>query len=124
MCIRDRSILLLLFPKTRKAGLASGIAMLFMLSTGNMSLKPVSYTQLDVYKRQSSNRADASAFASSVLPTPVGPRNMKEPMGLVGSLIPAFDRMIASVTFSTPLSLIHIWEQGLVLETLGAERCV
>ncbi|HJD32499.1 MAG TPA: phosphatase PAP2 family protein [Candidatus Eisenbergiella stercorigallinarum] len=35
------SVLLLLFPKTRKAGLASGIALLFMLVTGNMILKPL-----------------------------------------------------------------------------------
>ena len=35
------SILLLHFPKTRKAGLASGIALLFMLITGNMILKPL-----------------------------------------------------------------------------------
>ena len=35
------SILLLLFPKTRKAGLAAGIALLFMLITGNMILKPL-----------------------------------------------------------------------------------
>lgn len=35
------SILLLLFPKTRKAGLASGLALLFMLITGNMILKPL-----------------------------------------------------------------------------------
>ena len=35
------SIRLLLFPKTRKAGLASGIALLFMLITGNMILKPL-----------------------------------------------------------------------------------
>ena len=35
------SILLLLFPKTRKAGLASGIALLFMLITDNMILKPL-----------------------------------------------------------------------------------
>ena len=52
----------------------------------------------------SSNRFSASAFASSVLPTPVGPRNRKEPIGLVGSLIPALERMIASVTFVTPSS--------------------
>ena len=31
-----------------------------------------------------SNRYSASAFASSVLPTPVGPRNRKLPMGLFG----------------------------------------
>ena len=52
----------------------------------------------------SSNRLAASAFASSVLPTPVGPRNRNEPIGLLGSLIPALERMIASVTFVTPSS--------------------
>ena len=31
--------------------------------------------------RSSSNRNSASARASSVLPTPVGPRNRNEPMG-------------------------------------------
>lgn len=35
------SILLLLFPKTRKAGFASAAALLFMLVTGNMILKPL-----------------------------------------------------------------------------------
>ena len=34
----------------------------------------------------SSNRNSASARASSVLPTPVGPRNMNEPIGRRGSL--------------------------------------
>ena len=32
----------------------------------------------------SSNRLSARALASSVLPTPVGPKNRKEPMGLLG----------------------------------------
>ena len=52
----------------------------------------------------SSNRLAASVFASSVFPTPVGPRKRKEPIGLPGSLMPAFDRMIASVTRVTPSS--------------------
>ena len=52
----------------------------------------------------SSNRLAASAFASSVLPTPVGPKNRNEPIGLVGSLIPALERIIASVTLVTPSS--------------------
>ena len=52
----------------------------------------------------SSNRLAASAFASSVLPTPVGPRKRNEPIGFVGSLIPALERIIASVTSSTPSS--------------------
>ena len=36
----------------------------------------------------SSNRNSASALASSVLPTPVGPRNRNEPIGRFGSLEP------------------------------------
>ena len=52
----------------------------------------------------SSNRFSARVLASSVLPTPVGPRNRKEPIGLVGSLMPALERRIASVTLFTPSS--------------------
>ena len=52
----------------------------------------------------SSNKLSAKAFASSVLPTPVGPRNKNEPIGFLGSLIPALERIIASVTFVTPSS--------------------
>src|SRR5438270_528568 len=37
----------------------------------------------------SSNRYSASALVSSVLPTPVGPRNMNEPIGRFGSCRPA-----------------------------------
>ena len=44
----------------------------------------------------SSNRACASALASSVLPTPVGPRNRKLPMGRFGFAMPARERRIAS----------------------------
>ena len=40
----------------------------------------------------SSNRNSASARASSVLPTPVGPRNRKEPIGRLGSWRPARER--------------------------------
>ena len=50
----------------------------------------------------SSKRLAARDLASSVLPTPVGPRNRKEPMGLEGSLMPALERMMASVTLVTP----------------------
>ena len=46
----------------------------------------------------SSNRNAASARASSVLPTPVGPRNRNEPMGRRGSLSPARARRTASDT--------------------------
>jgi hypothetical protein len=45
-----------------------------------------------------SNSEPASARDSSVLPTPVGPRKMKEPIGRRGSLMPARARMTASAT--------------------------
>lgn len=47
------------------------------------------------------NRNAASAFASSVLPTPVGPRNMKLAMGPLGSLRSALLRWIAVATAAT-----------------------
>ena len=62
----------------------------------------------------SSNRLSASALASSVLPTPVGPRNRKDPIGLLGSLIPALERMMASVTLVTPSScpMTRLWSSS------------
>ena len=48
----------------------------------------------------SSNNCSASALATSVLPTPVGPKNKKEPIGLDSSWICAFERKIALVTKS------------------------
>src|SRR5918998_506060 len=48
--------------------------------------------------------ASASVRASSVLPTPVGPRNRKLPMGRFGSESPARARLIASATASTASS--------------------
>ena len=42
-----------------------------------------------------SNMNSASARASSVLPTPVGPRNMNEPIGRSGSCSPARARRSA-----------------------------
>ena len=60
----------------------------------------------------SSKRFCARDFASSVFPTPVGPKKRKEPIGFVGSFIPAFERRMASQTFSTasscPMSLLWI----------------
>ncbi|MNS68099.1 hypothetical protein D3C72_1013670 [compost metagenome] len=51
-----------------------------------------------------SNRNSASALHSSVLPTPVGPRNRKEPMGRFGSDSPARERRMALETASTASS--------------------
>ena len=52
----------------------------------------------------SSKRNDASARASSVLPTPVGPRNMNDPIGRLGSDKPARLRRIALATTVTAAS--------------------
>src|SRR4029078_3552855 len=41
----------------------------------------------------SSNKYSARALVSSVLPTPVGPRNMNEPIGRAGSRTPARARV-------------------------------
>ncbi len=49
-----------------------------------------------------SNSASASVLASSVLPTPVGPRKMNEPIGRRGSLMPARARITASATARPP----------------------
>lgn len=48
-----------------------------------------------------SNRAEARVRASSVLPRPVGPRKMKEPIGRRGSLMPERARKTASETRRT-----------------------
>ena len=54
--------------------------------------------------RSSSNRHSASALASSVLPTPVGPRKKKLPMGRSGSDRPARLRRTAAATARTASS--------------------
>ena len=55
--------------------------------------------------RSSSNRNSASVLASSVLPTPVGPRNRNEPIGRLGSDRPArLRRMALATTDSTASS--------------------
>ena len=51
-----------------------------------------------------SNRKSARALHSSVLPTPVGPRNRKEPLGRLGSDRPARDRRTALETATTASS--------------------
>src|SRR5437764_1233811 len=51
-----------------------------------------------------SNRNSASALHSSVLPTPVGPRNRNEPFGRRGSDNPARDRRMAFATMRSASS--------------------
>ena len=52
----------------------------------------------------SSNRTSAKALASSVFPTPVGPRNMKEPIGRLLLRIPDWLRRIARLILETAWS--------------------
>ena len=56
----------------------------------------------------SSNKAVARDFANSVLPTPVGPINKKDPIGLLGLFIPTRALLIAaetaSIAFSCPIT--------------------
>ena len=61
-----------------------------------------------------SNRNSASALHSSVLPTPVGPRNRNEPLGRRGSDSPARERRIAFETMRTASS----WPTTRLLERL------
>ncbi len=54
--------------------------------------------------RSSSKRNSAKARASSVLPTPVGPMKMKDPIGRLGSCRPDRDRRTAFDTYWTASS--------------------
>ena len=47
------------------------------------------------------NKLSANAFESSVLPTPVGPKNRNEPIGRFGSFNPTLPLLIAFATAST-----------------------
>ena len=70
-------------------------------SVGIQNISPYTHSyRYAPYSVHHQTELAASALASSVLPTPVGPRNRNEPIGFVGSLIPALERMIASVTCS------------------------
>ena len=56
-----------------------------------------------------SNNDEASDLANSVLPTPVGPKNKKLPIGRLGSFIPARALTTASDTRSPLyLALRHV----------------
>src|SRR6478736_154186 len=83
----------------------------------------------------SPNRNSASVRASSVLPTPEGPRKMNEPVGRLGSFRPARERLIAFEITSIagfPLLLelaflvrqlaLLVAQRGGLLELLGLDR--
>ena len=61
--------------------------------TENFSMYSLMSTRMSASR--SANMNSASARASSVFPTPVGPEKMNEPMGRRGSLSPARLRRIA-----------------------------
>ncbi len=57
------------------------------------------------------NMNSARALASSVLPTPVGPRKMNEPIGRLGSLRPARARRTAreTVPIASSWPITRLW---------------
>ncbi len=55
-------------------------------------------------ERSSSNKKLVKVRASSVLPTPVGPKKRKLPMGFLGSLRPTLARLMAAETADTAVS--------------------
>ncbi len=65
------------------------------------NFSPYSDMSMRTMACSSSKRNSASALASSVLPTPVGPRNRNEPVGRLGSLRPARERRTESATVAT-----------------------
>ena len=69
----------------------------------------------------SPKRASVRAFESSVFPTPVGPKNMKEPMGRLGSLSPTLPRRIAFATALTASScpITRLWRNSSILRSLS-----
>src|SRR5262249_35121243 len=71
-------------------------------SRATVCLSLYSLMSMRMMARSSSKRNSASALASSVLPTPVGPRNRNEPDGRSGSEMPARDLRTASDTAVTP----------------------
>ena len=79
----------------------------------------------DMSKRMSAwslpNRKLASARASSVLPTPVGPRKMKLPTGRLGFLSPARDRRIARDTAEIAFSwlMTRLWRSDSMRSSLS-----
>ena len=62
----------------------------------------------------SPNRNSASVRASSVLPTPEGPRKMNEPLGRFGSLMPARARRMAfeTATIAWCWPITRLWSSS------------
>src|SRR5918996_1285 len=95
--------------------------------TANFSM--YSLMSMRIMACSSSNRNSASARASSVLPTPVGPKNMNEPIGRFGSCSRAGEVAAALRLFELDagsvellLQLLGRGELCLLLLPAGGER--
>ena len=64
------------------------------------------YSLISILIKESSesNNSRASTFANCVLPTPVWPKKIKDPIGLFGSFNPTLFLCIAFTTFVTAIS--------------------
>ncbi len=74
------------------------------MSRATLCFSMYSLMSMRIMLRSSSKRNSASARASSVLPTPVGPMKMNEPSGRFGSDSPALERLTAEATALTASS--------------------
>ena len=86
------------------------------------------YSDMSIRIRWSSesNRNDASDLHSSVLPTPVGPRNRKLPYGRFGSESPERERRMASATRRTASSCptTRSCRRASILSSLSRSPCI
>jgi hypothetical protein len=71
------------------------------------------------------NMNSASAFASSVFPTPVGPRKMNEPIGRFGSFRPARARRTAreTVSIASCCPMTRWWRASSILSSRSDSSC-
>ena len=78
--------------------------------TENFSMYSLMSTRMSA--DSSANRNFASARASSVFPTPVGPEKMNDPIGRRGSLSPArlrrIERAMAAIASCWPMTVLWI----------------
>src|ERR687890_267737 len=70
----------------------------------------------------SSNMNSASARASSVLPTPVGPRKRNVPIGRLGSLSPARERALVGLLEQRGVLDLQLHDPPLGLVDLDGQR--
>ena len=71
------------------------------------------------------NMNSASALASSVFPTPVGPRKMNEPIGRLGSLRPARARRTAleTISIASCWPMTRLWRASSMWSSRSDSSC-